>query len=249
MLASLATVLTAFASGIPAFEPTTAPWQWQLEGRVDTTVSAPIYDLDGDGAPAAAIARLERRGVQTVCYVDVGSWEDFRADAGRFPRRLRGRAYEGFDNERWLDIRAIDALAPLLRARFETCRRKGFDAVEPDNLEGYRNRTGFPLTAADQLRFNRWVADEVHSRGMAVALKNDGAQAAALEPAFDFAIVESCFTYGECDPYRVFTRGGKAVLVAEYRRITPRTCARARVLRFSLIEKRLALTRFRRTCP
>ena len=40
--------------------------------------------------------------------------------------------------------------------------------------------TGFALTAADQLRFNRWIAHEAHARDMAVGLKNDTAQVKAL---------------------------------------------------------------------
>ena len=64
-------------------------------------------------------------------------------------------------------------LAPILRKRFDRCSLKGFDAVEPNNVAGYENKTGFPLSEADQLRFNRWVAREVHRRGMSVALKND----------------------------------------------------------------------------
>ena len=84
------------------------------------------------------------------------------------------------------------------------CARKGFDAVEPDNLAGWEkeNHTGFKITTADQLRFNRWVALQVHGRGMSVALKNDGRQAEELINAFDFAVVEQCFQYHECGYYR-----------------------------------------------
>ena len=44
--------------------------------------------------------------------------------------------------ERWLDVRQIERLAPILTDRLELCRDKGFDAVEPDNLDGYDNETG-----------------------------------------------------------------------------------------------------------
>ena len=82
------------------------------------------------------------------------------------------------------------------------CARKGFDAVEPDNVAGWENKTGFPITGADQLRFNRWVATGSTHRGMAVALKNDGRPGEELVGDFDFAIVEECFQYNECGPYR-----------------------------------------------
>ncbi len=137
---------------------TTGPWQWQLTGRVDLGVRARVFDIDGLKAKASTVRALHRRRRRAVCYVAVGTHEPFRADAKRFPPEVLGRRLSGFPDERWLDIRRIDLLAPLLRARLDSCARKGFDGVEPDNVDGYANRTGFPLTGADQLRFNRWIA-------------------------------------------------------------------------------------------
>lgn len=227
--------------------PTTRPWQWQLQGRVDTSVEARVFDLDMDVA-SAVVRRLHRRGRKVVCYVDVGSWEPFRDDAGRFPPELLGRRFEGFEEERWLDVRRIDVLAPLLEARFDRCRRKGFDAVEPDNVDGYDNETGFSISYEDQIRFNRWVARAVRGRGMSVALKNDAAQARDLVRFFDFAIVEECFEQRACDAYRPFVRAGKAVFAAEYATRPSRFCRQARRLKISAIYKRPTLGAFRRTC-
>ena len=120
--------------------------------------------------------KLHREGRRVICYLDVGSWESYRPDADSFPRSVIGRVYEGFPDERWLDIRRFHRFAKPLERRFDICARKGFDAVEPDNIAGWENKTGFPISAAAQLRFNRWVARQVHARRMAVALKNDGAQ-------------------------------------------------------------------------
>ncbi len=82
------------------------------------------------------------------------------------------------------------------------CKEKGFDAVEPDNMDGYENSTGFPITAAEQLTYDEWVASEVHSLGMAVLQKNDSEQTAELEPHFDGALTEECNLYGECSSSR-----------------------------------------------
>jgi hypothetical protein len=161
-------------------KPTTAPWQWQLQGRIDLSVPARTYEVDGFDVSKRVVRRLHARGRRAICYLDVGSWERYRPDRGAFPKQVIGRRYQGYPDERWLDIRRIDLLAKPLRARFDLCARKGFDAVEPDNVNGFTNRTGFPLTAADQLRFNRWVARQVHERSMSVALKNDPEQAAML---------------------------------------------------------------------
>jgi hypothetical protein len=240
LVAALCATALLLAPGAEAHwrpQPTTTAWQWQLQGKIDLSVDADVYEVDGFEVGAGTVAKLHRRGRRAICYLDVGSWESYRPDAKRFPKSVLGRAYEGYPDERWLDIRRVDQLAPILRSRFDRCRRKGFDAVEPDNLAGYENETGFPLTAADQLRFNRWIAREVHRRGMAVALKNDPAQVGALVGRFDFAVVEECFAYEECGKFTPFVEGGKAVFVAEYTEPLTAICDQAERLRFSVIHK------------
>lgn len=237
LLAALTVSSVAGARWQP--RPTTVPWQWQLQGKLDLSVAAPIYDVDGFETSAAQVRALHRRGRKVVCYLDVGSWESYRPDAGSFPRSVIGRRYDGFPDERWLDVSRFGLFAAPLKERIGLCARKGFDAVEPDNLAGWEpeNRTGFEITRADQLRFNRWIARQVHRRGMAVALKNDGRQAKQLVGQFDFAVVEECFQYEECGYYEVFVEQGKAVLAAEYELPTAAFCAAAGDLGFSAIRK------------
>lgn len=219
--------------------PTSGPWQWQLQGAIDTSIGADVYDVDGFETQKSTVRRLHLLHRKVICYLDVGSWESYRPDAGRFPRSVIGRRYQGFPDERWLDVSRFRLFERPLKRRFTICARKGFDAVEPDNLAGWEpeNKTGFEITRADQLRFNRWVAHQVHSRGMAVALKNDGRQAHELLPAFDFAIVEQCFQYHECGLYRPFADQQKAVFEAEYELSPQRYCQTARALGFSAIRK------------
>jgi len=220
-------------------EPTIAPWQWQLQGAIDTSIGAGVYDVDGFETPKSTVRRLHRFHRKVICYLDVGSWESYRPDADRFPRFVIGRRYQGFPDERWLDISHFRLFERPLKRRFTMCAHKGFDAVEPDNLAGWEpeNKTGFRITRTDQLRFNRWVARQVHSRSMSVALKNDGRQADELMHAFDFAIVEQCFQYHECGLYRPFVHQQKAVFEAEYELRPQRYCQTARALRFSAIRK------------
>ena len=51
--------------------------------------------------------------------------------AGDLGQRRRGLA-----GEYWLDIRRINDLAPIMQARFQMCKAKGFDGIEPDNIDG-----------------------------------------------------------------------------------------------------------------
>jgi hypothetical protein len=234
---AIALFFAAPAAAIWHPAPTTAAWQWQLQGKIDTGVDAAVYDIDGFETSKATVRRLHRQGRKAICYLDVGSWESYRPDAGKFPKAVIGERYEGFPDESWLDIRNYPSFAAPLRARIAMCARKGFDAVEPDNLAGWENETGFPLTAADQLRFNRWIARQVHARGMAVALKNDGSQAGELLGSFDFALVEQCFQYEECGLYRPFVAAGKAVFEAEYELDPSQFCGDAEAIGFSAIRK------------
>ncbi|MFB8398189.1 endo alpha-1,4 polygalactosaminidase [Streptomyces yangpuensis] len=222
-------------------------WQWQLTGRLDTSVKAPVYDIDGFNTTKAQVAELKKAGRKTICYLSTGAWEDFRPDAEAFPRDLLGKG-NGWEGERWLDIRRVAELEPLMAKRFDMCRDKGFDAVEPDNMDGYQNTSGFPLTADDQLRYNRLIAKLAHDRGMAVGLKNDLDQIPQLVGDFDFAVNEQCAQYDECERLTPFIAAGKAVFHAEYELSTSRFCPRSRELKLSSLQKRYDLDAWRRVC-
>jgi hypothetical protein len=221
--------------------PTTTAWQWQLQGRIDTNDPACVYEVDGFETSKATVATLHAKGVKVICYLDVGSWEEYRPDAGKFPKSSLGNVYEGYPEERWLDIAHFRAFAPIMEKRIAMCAHKGFDGVEPDNIAGWENKTGFPLTRADQRRYNVWIARQVHQRGMAVALKNDPRQVKELVGDFDFAVVEECFQYEECDLFKPFITAGKAVFEAEYELPPEKFCAEAKELGFAAIRKGVEL--------
>ena len=224
-------------------------WQLQLSGRLDRSVAADVVEVDGLDTTAATVAGLHADGRRAVCYVDAGSWERWRADAQRFPAAVLGRPLDGWPNERWLDIRRLDVLLPLLRARIADCAGKGFDGIDFDNVDGYTNRTGFPLRAADQLRFNRALAAAAHRHGLAVGLKNDLDQVPQLVASFDFAVNEQCFAFDECAKLLPFVARGKPVVVIEYATATALFCPAAVELGFDALRKRLSLDAWRQACP
>ncbi|MEU2618484.1 endo alpha-1,4 polygalactosaminidase [Streptomyces sp. NPDC007157] len=222
-------------------------WQWQLDGEVKPTVDVPVYDIDGFENSRADVARLHAAGRKVICYVNVGAWENFRPDKDDFPRSVLGSS-NGWAGERWLDIRKLSVLRPIMERRFDMCRDKGFDAVEPDLVEGYGNDTGFRLTAADQLRYNRMIADIAHARGMSVGLKNDLPQIPQLLADFDFAVNEECAQYDECARLTPFVEAGKAVFHVEYKEPPSAFCAESRRLGLSSMQKKLELGVWRRPC-
>ncbi|KES08680.1 endo alpha-1,4 polygalactosaminidase [Streptomyces toyocaensis] len=222
-------------------------WQWQLDGRADPSADVPVYDIDGFENTARDVARLHREGRKVICYVNVGAWEEFRPDRDAFPRSVLGRP-NGWRGERWLDIRRVHVLRPIMERRFDMCRDKGFDAVEPDLVEGYGNDTGFPLTAGDQLRYNRMIADIAHDRGLSVGLKNDLPQIPQLVDHFDFAVNEECAQYGECAELSPFVEAGKAVFHVEYSEPTGAFCGLSRQLGLSSMRKKPELGVWRDPC-
>jgi hypothetical protein len=222
-------------------------WQWQLQGRLNLSVDADVYNVDGFDTSKRQVRRLHDRDRRVICYISAGAWERWRPDAGRFPSSVLGRS-NGWAGEKWLDIRRLRVLKPIMRGRLGMCARKDFDGVEFDNVDGYANNTGFPLSGHDQKRFNRWLAQAAHHRNLAAGLKNDLGQTRALEPSFDFAINEQCFQYDECGRLRRFIDSDKAVFHVEYELSRSAFCSRARNMGFGSMKKRYSLKVWRRPC-
>lgn len=223
-------------------------WQIQYSGALDATVPVQVYDVDAEDTSKAQVAALKARGVRTICYVNAGAFENWRPDRGAFPAVVLGRPLQGWPGERWLDIRRRDLLLPILTARMDTCRAKGFDAVDPDNLDGYTNASGFPLTRADTVAYVRALATAAHRRGLAIGLKNATETIPQLVAAVDFAVNEECEQYRECGAYRPFLNAGKAVFHIEYRGTVAAICAR-RPKGFSTLSKPMNLGPARSACP
>ena len=201
-------------------------WQWilSLPGNHDFGKSAELYDVDMFPTRKADVTKLHAEGKKAVCYIDGGSWEKDRPDAKRFPKIVLGCPYQGYPDERWLDIRRIDILGPIMTDRIKLCKSKGFDAAQWDNLDGYYIAvTGFPLTAADQLKYNRYLADATRKQGLGVALENDIRQSQEMAQNYDWAIFEmdrndnaKCFYGSGCHEFDPFVNANKAVMVVDY---------------------------------
>jgi hypothetical protein len=226
---------------------------WDIQLARPPRAPYPAVDLieaDGFETPKATVRALHqsRRGRVVVCYLDAGTWEQWRPDAGQYPKSLLGGPDSGWAGERWVDIRRYRGrLGAILRARVDMCRSKGFDAVDFDNVDGYTNGTGFGLTGADQLRFNRFLAGLAHGAGLLVALKNDPGQISQLRPDFDFAVDEQCYSGGGCGLGR-FVAAGKPVFDIEYALAPGKFCPAANRENVNALRKRLSLDAGRVAC-
>ena len=190
-----------------------------------------VYSIDGEMNPATTVTHLHNAGKKVICYIDAGVYETYRKDAYKFRAltpRIWGKRDEGWAKSYWLDIRRVAELEPIMKARMQVCKDKGFDAIEPDEIDGWENDTGFPITYDDQLTYNRALAGWAHGLGLSIGQKGDIIQTRDLADHFDWTLNEECYQYRECtnpyDPYldeevpglQLYVQRNKAVFIAEY---------------------------------
>ena len=221
-LAGVCVALASCAASEPvgewaAFEPGTA---WQLVLGSDAPAPDPgarIYDVDSQVAPEILDALRGPDG-QTfvICYFSMGTWENWRSDAGDLPQHVIGEALPEWPGEYYLDLRDLETLVPWWEARLLAAKQAGCDAVDPDNLDAYSNNSGFDLSAADAVAAFTALADAAHSYGLAVGQKNAPELVPELVGFADFAVVEECFEQGFCDDFAPYIEASKAVLAVEY---------------------------------
>jgi len=192
-------------------------FEWRLdELSTNFTTEAEVIDIDAFDAAPELVANLQAQGKKVIAYLSVGSVEDFREDASDFPPEVIGNVYEGFEDENWLDVRQIDVLAPIMRARLDMVQEKGFDGIEPDNINGYQNNTGFNLTEEDTKIYSRWLIEEAHSRGLSIGQKNAEELIPEMVDEFDWLLTEDAYVedfYQQLNPY---ISANKAVFFVEY---------------------------------
>lgn len=225
-------LLILSASGARAEMPPITTWDWQLS-QVDTNTQVDLLDLDPDAVTADQVAAIKARGIYTVCYVSVGTWEDWRSDKAAFPADVIGAPYEEWPGESFLDLRRHDILIPLMERRFRRCKQLGFQAIEPDVIDSYQEQTGFALGASDAVAYVIALADMAHAMGLAIGQKNAPELVPKLEPHLDFALFEECAELGFCADAAPYVQAGKPVLNAEYNippADRPGVCAQSRDL-------------------
>jgi len=208
---------------------------------VNTSWDVEMYDVDLFDASQAAIDALHASGRAVVARFRAGVWEDWRPDAGDYPAALLGSAVDGWPGERWVDIGNLDLLRPLIEARLDLAVAKGFDGVEPSDVDGHLAATGFSLGPAEQLAFNRWLAIAAHARGLSVGLRDDRVQVADLVDWFDWALGERIYEFNEASSMQPFHDAGKAVFGVEFTGDPSLICPMAQADGISLLFKTPAL--------
>ncbi|MGW4242870.1 endo alpha-1,4 polygalactosaminidase [Nocardia sp. NPDC004722] len=203
--------------GPPGF-PAGGAVDYQLGGPYPPPAGTAIVTRDSTATPAA--------GLYNICYVN-----GFQTQPGEREAWLRDRPDlilsdgEGrpLVDENWPDELILDTstsvkrarLADILTAVITTCARKGFTAVEFDNLDSYTRSHG-ALTAADNIRLASALAKSAHAAGLSVGQKNSAelGETGRRQAGFDFVVAEECLRFQECDSYTAVY--GRFVIDIEY---------------------------------
>ncbi|MFF4398674.1 endo alpha-1,4 polygalactosaminidase [Streptomyces sp. NPDC001480] len=193
--------------------PAHAGFDYQIGGAYTPPSGVKVVTRDHSAAPVT--------GLYNICYVNAfqaqpGAEGDWASDL-----LLRDSAGKVVYDKNWgealLDI-SSDAkrkrIADKIGALIDSCRDKGFQAVEPDNYDSY-TRSGRRLTANNAQAFIKLLSARAHTDGLAIAQKNTSELAGnRAANGLDFAVAEECGAYDECGDYT--SAFGDSVIVIEY---------------------------------
>lgn len=215
---------------------------------VNLDVVVDRYAIDWEEVPASSVDTIHQCGAGASCYISIGSWEGWRGDKDDFHADVLGEDYDGWPGEKWLDVRQINVLGPIMEARMDVCKEKGFDGVQFDNVDGWQSETGFPVTQQDYVHYAAYLANMAHGKGLSVSWENAAENVPVLEPYMDWYIMEECNEWDECANASPMIEAGKFVGSVEYLPKYQDLAFCENKLQIVSMFKNLALTSYTRAC-
>jgi len=230
-------------------------FDWYLDDLNDGDVfSAQVVDVDAFSTTAEQVAKFHAQGKKVIAYLSVGTFEDGRPDLNLLPKEVIGKVYPEWPDEKWLDIRQLEKLKPWLNSRFRMIISKGFDGIEPDNIDGFTTTTGFPLTAADTKKYCDLLISMAHSNGLGIGQKNVPEFVDSYYKKFDWIITEDAFDQGWENQLTPYISADKPVFAVEYTDQTAQSkfsgtvCPKAKKLGFYALLKKRSLDKWNLVC-
>ena len=183
--------------------PVAAQFDYQLGGAYPPPDGVTVVSRDSSASPVS--------GIYNICYINAFQaqpdatnwWQTNHPD-------LLLRTSDGslvIDqnwNEALLDVSTDAKRAELAQIEYswiDACAKKGFQAIEPDNLDSYSRSNGL-LTMDENATFATLLAAHAHGDHLAIGQKNTAEMLSRRQQiGFDFAVSEQCGTYGECGEY------------------------------------------------
>lgn len=194
-------------------------FEWRLNDISLSEVSqynCKIIDIDAFSATKELVAAFHAKGIKVIAYVSVGTIENYRPDANLLPAEIIGKVYPEWPDERFLNLREIQKMKAFITSRFDMIKEKGFDGIEPDNIDAYNAENGFKLTLNDTKLFCEWIIEEAHNRQLSIGQKNTEELVPLLHKKFDWVLTEDLFDENNPNDYATYIADGKPVFCAEY---------------------------------
>ncbi|MEZ4814985.1 MAG: endo alpha-1,4 polygalactosaminidase [Bdellovibrionota bacterium] len=213
---------------------------YQLGSKPTNYKNADFVVVDLFDTSASSVQAIQKAGKFVICYMSAGTAEKWRSDFKSFPKKVVGKKMVDWDGEYWLDIRSSEVMK-VQKKRLDLAVKKGCDGVDPDNVDGYQNKTGFPLKSSHQVSYLKNLAKEARARGLEIGLKNATDLASGLVKDFDWIIIEECYKYKECSRYSAFPKAKKPSFIIEYTKFSQSKCNDAKKNGFDLMFANLAL--------
>ncbi|RKK92473.1 hypothetical protein BFJ68_g15884 [Fusarium oxysporum] len=182
-------------------------------GKVEPNVA--IYDVDLFDNDADTFKALHKAGKKVICYFSAGTYENWRDDKDQFEEAHLGKELEGWSGERWVDVRNRK-VRDIMKKRIEYAAKKGCDAIDPDNVDGFQNDNGLGLTQDDAVDFVKFLSETAAAYNMSTGLKNNGDIIPEVLDVVRFSVNEQCIEYSECETFAAFIKDGKPVFNIEY---------------------------------
>jgi hypothetical protein len=222
--------------------PVNATFDYQIGQAYTPPAGVRVVSRDREATPAA--------GLYNICYVnafqvqpsEVAWWQQNHDDL--LLRDAAGKyVIDGAWDEIVLDIRTPAkraALATIVNGWIDGCKAKGFQAVEPDNIDTY-DRFDNLLTRDQAVAYLSLLAPHAHAAGLAIAQKNTTSlEGRGRAAGLDFAIAEECGRYGECGDFTDVY--GDNLIVIEYTSSAFKKACTAVGARVSVVRRDLDVT-------
>ncbi|MFI6080890.1 endo alpha-1,4 polygalactosaminidase [Streptomyces sp. NPDC051217] len=193
--------------------PVHAGFDYQIGGAYPPPAGVSVVSRDREDSPA--------RGIYNICYVNAFQVQPDELDAWEPDLLLRDDNGDVIIDEEWdeaiLDVGTAgkrDRIAARVNGWIDGCADNGFQAVEPDNYDSYeRSRGRFGSSAA--MAYITLLSEHAHEKGLAIGQKNTAGLARFRDDTgLDFAVVEECGEYEECDSFTEYFDDN--VIVIEY---------------------------------
>jgi hypothetical protein len=229
LLVAVAVAAVAGGTTGPQLPPTNAKFDYQIGGDYPPPPGVTVVSRDWFLGSAL-------RDAYSICYVNAFQTQDDDPGVDRpdersnWPRNLV-LTHLGEDpnwgGEYLIDISTAarrKQASAWMRPMVQRCAKKGFEAVEFDNLDSWTRFDDTPLEGKvpfgrpEAIAYAELLADLAHANGLAAGQKNtvELPQAVARgRIGFDFAIAEECGRWDECQGYRDVY--GDHIIVIEYR--------------------------------